>query len=242
MVDFADQLRLDGQLQSRGQPPTLFGMKQDMGCRDVDSRSVPAQSGWANPALFQSGLGQTPGISHFHPYLVQPHQLVSVDQHSFQDSKKLSCTSQVPAPAPAAASSGSNSENEMLLSYMRGLHQMLLAQQAQLGIALQMQMQHHRQTPIIIQNTTQVGAESHIEAGPTQSASHFQLPTWLRRFWASPANKVILLSTVVLVGYMIRENWLRSWKAEQWQRRVDSNLFLKGVQLLERSFGLNRFS
>jgi len=268
MVDFAAQLRLDGQPQptsSYEHSQTLYKAPQDEFYRpntqtsNEDSGRSPSsnpyiQDGWVRTGPLQTGpqpcqvlhqpqtsygapwMDVQPGVRQFQPYLVQPHQIVSIEQ----DKSRVQ-----PMPTSCSPSSpispGSDSEH-MLLDYMRGLHQMLLAQQTQLGIALQMQMQQQqqRQSPIIIQNTTQVAAESRMEARAAQSGSTLGIPKWIGRFWSSPANKVLIISTVLVTAYVVREHWRHEWKVEQWQRRVDSNVFLKGVQMLERSFGFTR--
>ncbi|KFG34462.1 hypothetical protein TGVAND_244600 [Toxoplasma gondii VAND] len=109
------------------------------------------------------------------------------------------------------------------------------------GEMMQLQLAAAKPANIIIQNKTEVAASS--EATLHQSreeAPRNRFLEWLKRFFSSRVNQFLLLSGVGLGCYMLLEHWRYSWRMAQLRRRVDSNIVLRGVQMLEETIGVRR--
>ncbi|PHJ25399.1 microneme associated [Cystoisospora suis] len=98
---------------------------------------------------------------------------------------------------------------------------------------------------IIIQNKTEVASTtesnlqnlSHRDDRENKSSPFFD---WVSRFFSSRLNQLIALCSVGLGCYMLLEHWRHSWRMAQLRRRVDSNILLRGVQMLEETIGVRR--
>ncbi|KAF8822896.1 hypothetical protein IE077_002231 [Cardiosporidium cionae] len=116
-----------------------------------------------------------------------------------------------------------------LLTEMYKLRQDLLTAQS---------ISNHRPlAPIIIQNRTELAAQVSndiVAPQPTEEAT--LIPKWSR------VNRYILLFLCGFGCYMMREHWRHTWRMARLQRRVDTNLLLRSIQMLEQAFGIRRSS
>ncbi|KEP64964.1 UNVERIFIED_CONTAM: hypothetical protein HHA_244600 [Hammondia hammondi] len=109
------------------------------------------------------------------------------------------------------------------------------------GEMLQLQLAAAKPANIIIQNTTEVAASSEATLHQTrEEAPRNRFLEWLKRFFSSRVNQFLLLSGLGLGCYMLLEHWRYSWRMAQLRRRVDSNIVLRGVQMLEETIGVRR--
>nr|CEL66088.1 TPA: hypothetical protein BN1204_019150 [Neospora caninum Liverpool] len=95
---------------------------------------------------------------------------------------------------------------------------------------------------IIIQNKTEVAAstETNIQQSARDEEPRSRFLDCLSRFFSSRVNQFVLLCGVGLGCYMLLEHWRHTWRMAQLRRRVDSNIVLRGVQMLEETIGVRR--
>ncbi|SCP04231.1 microneme associated antigen, putative [Plasmodium ovale] len=93
---------------------------------------------------------------------------------------------------------------------------------------------HH----IIINNKTEVAsnAVSHIEK------KNGVISLFLKKFLRSRFNQMLLVSSIFISIFVINKQWQRALKVSQLEKKINSNIILRSVRLLEETLGIRKFS
>lgn len=104
----------------------------------------------------------------------------------------------------------------------------------------QLHLQQQRQPSIVIQNHTAVAAKAENPGPAQQQERNSWLVQFISNFFSSRLNRLLFVCGVGVTCFMMLEHWRHSWRMAQLKRRMDSNLLLRGLQILEDSLGLRR--
>ncbi|GAW80663.1 microneme associated antigen [Plasmodium gonderi] len=95
---------------------------------------------------------------------------------------------------------------------------------------------------IIINNKTEVASNaiSQIQDNKKKNNGFFYL--LLKKLLSSRFAQMFFVSSFFISIYLFNKHWQRALKVSQLEKRINSNIILKSVRMLEETFGIRKFS